>query len=105
MARLGIVLYHGIDGGPELKEYGRIAEEAGFDSLWGTGRDFHEETFSLLGFLAGAARGIKLGRGVGKPPTRNPALRRTAGGGAGHTSAAPGPPAASWWGWAEARGR
>ncbi len=26
MSRLGIVLYHGIDGGSELKEYGRIAE-------------------------------------------------------------------------------
>ena len=45
MSRLGIVLYHGIDSGPELKEYGRIAEEAGFESLWVTERYFHEETF------------------------------------------------------------
>src|ERR671939_1732457 len=74
MARLGIVLYHGIDGGPELKDYGRIAEEAGFDSLWVTERYFHEETFSLLGFLAAATRRIKLGVGVVNPYTRNPAL-------------------------------
>ena len=33
MAGLGIVLYHGIDSGADLKEYGRIAEDAGFDSL------------------------------------------------------------------------
>src|SRR5262249_61205646 len=79
MARLGIVLYHGIDGGPELKEYGRIAEEAGFDSLWVTERYFHEETFSLLGFLAAATRRIKLGVGVVNPYTRNPALLAMAG--------------------------
>ena len=74
MARLGIVLYHGIDSGPELKEYGRIAEEAGFESLWVTERYFHEETFSLLGFLAAVTQNIKLGLGVTNPYTRNPAL-------------------------------
>ncbi|HEV8712090.1 MAG TPA: LLM class flavin-dependent oxidoreductase [Candidatus Binatia bacterium] len=74
MTRLGIVLYHGIDSGPELKEYGRIAEEAGFESLWVTERYFHEETFSLLGFLAAATQRIKLGVGVVNPYTRNPAL-------------------------------
>jgi 5,10-methylenetetrahydromethanopterin reductase len=74
MARLGIVLYHGIDNGPELREYGRIAEEAGFESLWVTERYFHEETFSLLGFLAAATQRIKLGVGVVNPYTRNPAL-------------------------------
>jgi len=74
MSRLGIVLYHGIDSGPELKEYGRIAEEAGFESLWVTERYFHEETFSLLGFLAAATPRIKLGVGVVNPYTRNPAL-------------------------------
>jgi 5,10-methylenetetrahydromethanopterin reductase len=79
MARLGIVLYHGIDNGPELKDYGRIAEEAGFDSLWVTERYFHEETFSLLGFLAAATRRIKLGVGVVNPYTRNPALLAMAG--------------------------
>ena len=74
MARLGIVLYHGIDSGPEVKEYGEVAEAAGFESLWVTERYFHEETFSLLGFLAAATRQIKLGLGVTNPYTRNPAL-------------------------------
>lgn len=74
MSRLGIVLYHGIDSGAELKEYGRIAEEAGFESLWVTERYFHEETFSLLGFLAAATQRIKLGVGVVNPYTRHPAL-------------------------------
>jgi 5,10-methylenetetrahydromethanopterin reductase len=74
MARLGMVLYHGIDNGAELKEYGRIAEAAGFDSLWVTERYFHEETFSLLGFLAAATQHIKLGVGVVNPYTRHPAL-------------------------------
>ena len=74
MARLGLVLYHGIQDGPQLREYARIAEEAGFDSLWVTERYFHEETFSLLGFLAAATSNIKLGVGVANPYTRNPAL-------------------------------
>ena len=74
MSRLGIVLYHGIDSGADLKEYGRIAEGAGFESLWVTERYFHEETFSLLGFLAGVTQHIKLGLGVTNPYTRNPAL-------------------------------
>ncbi|MBI3300990.1 MAG: LLM class flavin-dependent oxidoreductase [Deltaproteobacteria bacterium] len=74
MARLGMVLYHGINSGPELKEYGRIAEEAGFESLWVTERYFHEETFSLLGFLAAVTQNIKLGLGVTNPYTRHPAL-------------------------------
>ena len=29
MTRLGMVLYHGIDSGADLKEYARIAEGAG----------------------------------------------------------------------------
>jgi 5,10-methylenetetrahydromethanopterin reductase len=74
MARNGIVLYHGIDSGAELREYGRIAEDSGFDSLWVTERYFHEETFSMLGFLAAATQRIKLGVGVVNPYTRNPAL-------------------------------
>ena len=74
MARLGIVLYHGIDSGPALQEYAAAAECAGFESLWVTERYFHEETFSLLGFLAAAAQHIKLGLGVTNPYTRNPAL-------------------------------
>ena len=74
MARLGIVLYHGVEGGPELRQYGRVAEEAGFESLWATERYFHEETFSMLGFLAAATQDIKLGLGVANPYTRNPAL-------------------------------
>lgn len=74
MARLGMVLYHGIDSGPELQEYGRIAEAAGFESLWVTERYFHEETFSLLGFLAAATQHLKLGVGVVNPYTRHPAL-------------------------------
>ncbi|MGQ4809410.1 F420-dependent glucose-6-phosphate dehydrogenase [Candidatus Entotheonellaceae bacterium PAL068K] len=74
MARLGMVLYHGLDSGPELKAYGRVAEEAGFDSLWVTERYFHEETFSMLGFLAASTTGLKLGLGVANPYTRHPAL-------------------------------
>jgi 5,10-methylenetetrahydromethanopterin reductase len=74
MTRLGIVLYHGIDNGAELREYGRIAEDAGYESLWVTERYFHEETFSLLGFLAATTHRIKLGVGVANPYTRNPAL-------------------------------
>ena len=74
MARLGIVLYHGIQDGPQLREYAQIAEEASFESLWVTERYFHEETFSLLGFLAAATSNIKLGVGVANPYTRNPAL-------------------------------
>jgi 5,10-methylenetetrahydromethanopterin reductase len=74
MSRLGIVLYHGIESGAELFEYGRIAEDNGFDSLWVTERYFHEETFSMLGFLAATTQRIKLGVGVVNPYTRNPAL-------------------------------
>jgi 5,10-methylenetetrahydromethanopterin reductase len=39
-----------------------------------TERYFHEETFSMLGFLAAATQRIKLGVGVVNPYTRNPAL-------------------------------
>ncbi|MEW6296623.1 MAG: LLM class flavin-dependent oxidoreductase [Thermodesulfobacteriota bacterium] len=74
MSRLGLVLYHGIGSGAELKEYGRIAEDAGFASLWVTERYLHEETFSLLGFLAAATQRITLGVGVVNPYTRSPAL-------------------------------
>lgn len=74
MSRLGMVLYHGIESGPELAEYGRIAESAGFDSLWVTERYFHEETFSLLGYLAAVTQKLKLGVGVVNPYTRNPGL-------------------------------
>ena len=74
MSRLGIVLYHGIDSGADLREYGRLAEEGGFESLWVTERYFHEETFSMLGFLAAATRDINLGLGVVNPYTRHPAL-------------------------------
>lgn len=74
MSRLGMVVYHGIESGAELAEYGRIAEGAGFDSLWVTERYFHEETFSLLGYLAAVTQTLKLGVGVVNPYTRNPAL-------------------------------
>ncbi len=74
MGRLGLVLYHGIESGPELKQYGRIAEDAGYESLWVTERYFHEEIFSLLGYLGAATEKIKLGVGVTNPYTRNPAL-------------------------------
>jgi 5,10-methylenetetrahydromethanopterin reductase len=74
MARLGLVLYHGLDNGPEVRTYGHLAEAAGFESLWVTERYFHEETFSLLGFLAAATQTIKLGLGVTNPYTRHPAL-------------------------------
>ncbi len=74
MAQLGMVLYHGIDTGAELKTYGQIAEDLGYDSLWVTERYFHEETFSLLGFLAAATEHLRLGVGVVNPYTRHPAL-------------------------------
>lgn len=74
MAQLGMVLYHGIDNGAELKTYGRIAEDLGYDSLWVTERYFHEETFSMLGFLAAATERLRLGVGVVNPYTRHPAL-------------------------------
>ena len=74
MARLGMVVYHGIESGEALTRYGQVAEAAGFESVWVTERYFHEETFSLLGFLAGVTQHIKLGLGVTNPYTRNPAL-------------------------------
>ena len=74
MARLGMVLYHGIDNGPELESYARAAEAAGYDSLWVTERYFHEETFTLLGYLAAVTQRLKLGVGVTNPYTRSPAL-------------------------------
>lgn len=74
MPKLGMVLYHGIEGGPELANYARIAEKSGFNSLWVTERYFHEETFTLLGYLAAATKRIKLGVGVVNPYTRSPAL-------------------------------
>ena len=74
MSRSGLVLYHGIESGPELKRYGHIAEDAGYESLWVTERYFHEEIFSLLGYLGAATEKIKLGVGVTNPYTRNPAL-------------------------------
>ncbi len=74
MTRLGMVLYHGIDTGPELREYGCNAEALGYESLWVTERYFHEETFSMLGFLGAVTQTIKLGLGVTNPYTRHPAL-------------------------------
>jgi 5,10-methylenetetrahydromethanopterin reductase len=69
-----MVLYHGIESGPQLKEYATLAEGAGYESLWVTERYFHEETFALLGFLAASTRTMKLGVGVTNPYTRHPAL-------------------------------
>ncbi len=74
MTPTGIVLYHGLDSGPELAGYGRMAEDAGFDSLWVTERYFHEETSSMLGYLAATTERIRLGVGVVNPFTRSPAL-------------------------------
>ena len=74
MAGTGIVLYHGIDSGEELADYARMAEDAGFDSLWVTERYFHEETFSMLGYLAARTERVRLGVGVVNPYTRHPAL-------------------------------
>ena len=74
MSRSGLVLYHGIESGPELKQYGLLAENASYESLWVTERYFHEEIFSLLGYLGAATERIKLGVGVTNPYTRNPAL-------------------------------
>ena len=79
MARLGMVIYHGIDNGAELESYARAAETAGYESLWVTERYFHEETFTLLGYLAAVTQRLKLGVGVTNPYTRNPALLAMAG--------------------------
>ena len=70
----GLVLYHGIEAGEELAGYARSAEKAGFDSLWVTERYFHEETFSMLGYLAASTSRMDLGVGVINPFTRSPAL-------------------------------
>ena len=74
MARLGMVLYHGIESGAALESYARAAETAGYESLWVTERYFHEETYTLLGFLAAVTQRLKLGVGVTNPYTRHPAL-------------------------------
>lgn len=74
MTRTGLVLYHGIDSGAELARYARLAERAGYESLWVTERYFHEETCSLLGYLGATTDRLKLGVGVVNPYTRNPAL-------------------------------
>ena len=74
MPGLGVVLYHGIDSGHELRDYALMAEEHGFESLWVTERYFHEETFSMLGYLAAVTTTIRLGVGVVNAYSRNPAL-------------------------------
>ncbi len=74
MNRAGMVIYHGIGGGADLREYGSIADDLGYDSLWVTERYLHEETASMLGFLAAATSRVKLGVGVVNPFTRHPAL-------------------------------
>ena len=74
MARLGMVLHHGIEGGTAMARRARLAEYRGYDSLWVTERYFQEETFSLLGFLAAATERIELGVGVVNPYTRHPGL-------------------------------
>ncbi len=74
MPGLGIVLHHGINSGQELTSFAHTAEERGFESLWVTERYFHEETFSVLGYLAAATSSIRLGVGVVNPYTRHPAL-------------------------------
>jgi len=74
MERTGLVLHHGITGGAQLARYGRLAEACGYESLWVTERYFHEETFSLLGYLAASTERLRLGVGVVNPYTRSPAL-------------------------------
>lgn len=74
MARLGMVLHHGLEGGTAMARRARLAEYRGYDSLWVTERYFQEETFSLLGFLAAATERIELGVGVVNPYTRHPGL-------------------------------
>lgn len=74
MTRSGLVLYHGVESGAELKRYAQLAERAGFESFWVTERYCHEEIFSLLGYVGAATERIKLGVGVTNPYTRNPAL-------------------------------
>ena len=74
MNRAGMVIYHGIGGGADLRECGRIADDLGYDSLWVTERYLHEETASMLGYLAAATSRVKLGVGVLNPFTRHPAL-------------------------------
>ena len=63
-----------VDKWTKAVEIAELAEQLGYDSLWVTERYFHEETFSLLGFLAAATETVKLGVGVTNPYTRHPAL-------------------------------
>jgi 5,10-methylenetetrahydromethanopterin reductase len=74
MERSGLVLYHGLTDGTVLARYGQIAEDCGYESLWVTERYFHEETFSLLGYLAAVTTRLRLGVGVVNPYSRHPAL-------------------------------
>jgi 5,10-methylenetetrahydromethanopterin reductase len=74
MDRTGMVLYHGLGDGPALARWARLAEDLGYESLWVTERYFHEETFSLLGYLAAVTTRLRLGVGVVNPYTRHPAL-------------------------------
>ena len=77
MNSAGMVIYHGIDDGNDLREYGSVADDLGYDSLWVTERYLHEETASMLGFLAASTSRVKLGVGVVNPFTRHPALLAT----------------------------
>jgi 5,10-methylenetetrahydromethanopterin reductase len=74
MQRTSLVLHHGLTDGAALTRQARVAEDCGFESLWVTERYFHEETFSMLGYLAAATRVLRLGVGVVNPYTRSPAL-------------------------------
>jgi 5,10-methylenetetrahydromethanopterin reductase len=74
MAGLGLVLHHGIESGAALASYGRLADDAGYDSLWVTERYCHEETFTLLGHLAATTTRVRLGAGVVNPYGRHPVL-------------------------------
>jgi 5,10-methylenetetrahydromethanopterin reductase len=74
MQRTGLVLHHGLTDGATLARQARLAEDCGYESLWVTERYFHEETFSMLGYLAAATRRLRLGVGVVNPFTRSPAL-------------------------------
>ena len=74
MQRAGLVLHHGLTDGASLARQGQLAEECGYESLWVTERYCHEETFSMLGYLAATTRRLRLGVGVVNPYTRSPAL-------------------------------
>jgi 5,10-methylenetetrahydromethanopterin reductase len=74
MDRLGLGFTGAPFTGRQLVEYAKLAEAAGFDSLWLAEDYYLREVVSLLGAVALATEHIRLGPGVINPYTRSPVL-------------------------------